>query len=390
MSQIKTHAKLSASGSSKWINCPGSIEAEAKVVKKQSTYQEEGILAHELADTCLKKRVDASTFIGKTISCKSDGKVLSTVVDKEMAKFVQEYLDYVLAFETKNSQLYTEDKVDFSNIAPEGFGTLDSAILDYDTGVCHIFDLKYGQGVEVSAIENTQGQLYALGFYNELKCLDVIKSFVIHIVQPRKWNFSKWEISLKDLIAFGEFAKKKAQEALTPGAKRVPGYKQCEFCNAKASCSALDKFTQEVISENFDNLDNVDSGKITDERVKLILDNKKLIESFLKAVEFKTFERLITGEKIPGYKLVEGKSNRKWIDGVEAKLIEKLGDEAFEKSIIGITAAEKKLNKKEVNDLTYKPKGKLTLAQESDKRPAVTPVIDDFTNLNDTDYEDEM
>jgi hypothetical protein len=390
MSEIKKHAKLSASGSSKWINCPGSIEAESKVVKNQSVYAEEGTLAHELADMCLKQKVDASTFIGKTIFVKSDGKTLSTVVDKEMAKFVQEYLDYVLSFETKNSQLYTEDKVDFSNIAPGGFGTLDSAILDYDSGVCHIFDLKYGQGVEVSAIENTQGQLYALGFYNELKCLDVIKSFVIHIVQPRKWNFSKWEISIKDLIAFGEFAKTKAKEALTPGAKRVPGYKQCEFCSAKASCTALDKFTQEVISADFDNLDNVDSDVITNERVKLILDNKKLIESFLNAVENKTFERLLKGEKIPGYKIVEGKSNRKWIDDAEARLIEKLGDEAFEKSLIGITAAEKKLNKKEVNDLTYKPPGKLTMAPESDKRPAVTSIIDDFINLNDTDYENEM
>ena len=382
MSEIKKHAKLSASGSSKWINCPGSIEAESKIVKKQSVYAEEGTLAHELADICLKKRVDTSTFIGKTISCESDGKVLSTVVDKEMAKFVQEYLDYVRSFETKNSQLYTEERVDFSNIAPDGFGTVDSAILDYDTGVCHIFDLKYGQGVEVSAIENTQGQLYALGFYNELKCLDVIKTFTIHIIQPRKYNLSSWEISVKDLLAFGEFAKEKAKEALTPGAKRVPGYKQCEFCNAKASCIALDKFTQEIISDDFDNLDKLYSGEITNERIKLILDNKKLIESFLNAVESRTLDRLVSGEKIPGYKLVEGKSNRKWIDGAERVLIEKLGDEAFEKSLIGITSAEKKLNKKEVNELTYKPKGKLTLTSESDKRVAITSVFEDFENLN--------
>jgi hypothetical protein len=382
MSQIKKHAKLSASGSSKWINCPGSIEAESKVPNKSSVYAEEGTLAHELADICLKAGVDTSAFISKEIHAESDNKVLSTIVDKEMAKFVQEYIDYVRSFETKNSQLYTEDRVDFSNIAPDGFGTMDSAILDYDSGVCHIFDLKYGQGVEVSAIENTQGQLYALGFYNELKCLDVIKSFVIHIVQPRKYNFSQWEISIEDLVAFGEFAKKKAQEALTPGAKRVPGYKQCEFCNAKASCTALDKFTQDIISADFDNLDEINIA-LTDERVKLILDNKKLIESFLNAVETKAFERLISGEKIPGYKIVEGRSQRKWIDGAEAMLIEKLGEEAFEKSLIGITAAEKKLNKKDVNDLTYKPPGKLTLAPESDKRPPVTSVSDDFENLND-------
>lgn len=382
MSEIKKHAKLSASGSSKWIFCSGSVEAESKVAKKQSVYAEEGTLAHELADMCLKKKVDSSTFIGKTITCESDGKVLSTVVDKEMAKFVQEYLDYVRSFETKNSQLYTEDKVDFSNITPDGFGTMDAAILDYDTGVCHIFDLKYGQGVEVSAIENTQGQLYALGFYNELKCLDIIKSFVIHIVQPRKYNYSEWEISLEDLIKFGEFAKQKAKEALTPGAKRTPGYKQCEFCAARHSCTALDKFTQEIISADFDNLDEIDSDKISDDRVKLILDNKKLIESFLNAVENKAFERLVSGEKIPGYKVVRGKSNRKWTDEAQAILIEKLGDKAFEKKLIGITEAEKQLKKKEVDELTYKPEGKLTLAPESDKRPAVTSVSEDFENLN--------
>lgn len=382
---MQKHAKLSASGSSKWINCPGSVEAESKIPynNKQSIYAEEGTIAHELADRCLKANVDTSTFIGKAISVESYGKVLSKVIDKEMGKFVQEYLDYVRSYKTCNSRVYTEDKVDFSNIVRDGFGTLDCAILDYDTGICHIFDLKYGQGVEVSAIENTQGQLYALGLYNELGYLDIIKNFVIHIVQPRKYNFSSWEISIDNLNKFGEFVKEKAEEALAPGAKRIAGYKQCEFCAAKASCSALDKFTQEIISLDFDNLDKANSESITDERVKLILDNKKLIELFLSAVENKTFERLVAGEKIIGYKIVEGKSNRKWTDDAEAKLIEKLGDEAFEKSLIGITAAEKKLNRKEVNDLTYKPAGKLTLASESDKRPAVTSATDDFENLND-------
>ena len=103
-----------------------------------------------------------------------------------MAHYVQEYLDYVRAHETKKTQLYTEERVDFSNIVPDGFGTMDAAVLDYDTGICHIFDLKYGQGIQVYSFENTQSQLYALGLLNELGFLDVIKTFRIHIVQPRK------------------------------------------------------------------------------------------------------------------------------------------------------------------------------------------------------------
>jgi len=340
ISKDKKHAKLSASGSSKWLNCAGSVEAESKIPNKQSVYAEEGTLAHELADICLKNYINSCALnndykspldrIGETIKCESDKKVISTVVTEEMAKFVQEYIDYVLAHETKNSQLYTEDRVDFSNIVPDGFGTMDAAILDYDTGICHIFDLKYGQGVPVDAVENTQAQLYALGFYNELKCLDVIKSFKIHIVQPRIFNYSSWEITLDDLFKFGEYASKKANEALSPNAPRIPGEKQCKWCNAKATCPALKKHTEDTILSSFEDLNkDIMFNELNDEQLKLILDNKKLIEDFLKSVEQHIYDRVLNGEKFEGYKLVEGRSNRKWIDDAEEVLKNKLGENAY-------------------------------------------------------------
>jgi hypothetical protein len=403
----KKHAKLSASGSSKWLNCAGSVEAESKIPNKQSVYAEEGTLAHELADMCLQNYINSCALnndykspldrIGETVKCESDKKVISTVVTDEMAKFVQEYIDYVLAHETKNSQLYTEDRVDFSNIVPDGFGTMDAAILDYDTGICHIFDLKYGQGVPVDAVENTQAQLYALGFYNELKCLDVIKSFKIHIVQPRIFNYSSWEITLDDLIKFGEYASKKANEALTPNALRTPGEKQCKWCNAKATCPALKKHTEDTILSSFEDLNNrsliitddvgkkpemiLDGKSLNDEQLKLILDNKKLIEDFLKSVEQHVYDKLLDGEKFEGYKLVEGRSNRKWVDNAEEILKNKLGEDAYEKKLIGITAAGKKLKKDEVEELTYKPEGKLQLVLASDKRKEVTKTIDHFDKI---------
>ena len=388
----KKHAKLSASGSSKWLNCAGSVEAESKIPNKQSVYAEEGTLAHELADICLKNYINSCALnndykspldrIGETIKCESDKKVISTVVTEEMAKFVQEYIDYVLAHETKNSQLYTEDRVDFSNIVPDGFGTMDAAILDYDTGICHIFDLKYGQGVPVDAVENTQAQLYALGFYNELKCLDVIKSFKIHIVQPRIFNYSSWEITLDDLVKFGEYASKKANEALSPNAPRIPGEKQCKWCNAKATCPALKKHTEDTILSSFEDLNkDIMFNELNDEQLKLILDNKKLIEDFLKSVEQHIYDRVLNGEKFEGYKLVEGRSNRKWIDDAEEVLKNKLGENAYEKKLIGITAAGKKLKKDEVEKLTYKPEGKLQLVPASDKRKEVTKTIDHFDKI---------
>lgn len=377
---MTAHAKLSASGSSKWLNCPGSVQAESTIPNISSKYAEEGTLAHELADQCLSSGINAEKYIGKTIIAYSGDKLSEFIVDVTMARFVQEYLDYVRSFENEHTQLYTEDRVDFSNIVPEGFGTMDAAIIDYKTGVCHIFDLKYGQGVEVTAEGNTQGLLYATGFYNEMKCLEVIKSFVIHIVQPRKYATSSWSVTLDQLEAFGVEAKRKAEEALKPDAVRVPGEKQCEFCRAKANCGALDKFTSSIISNDFENLE--DKQDLSEERIKQILDNKKLIESFLKAVEDRALETLMQGGNVLGYKLVQGRSNRVWADGAENELIAKLGDDAYEKKLIGITAAEKKLKKAEVDKLTIKPVGKLTLAPESDKRPAAKAISDDFDNLN--------
>ncbi len=388
----KAHAKLSASGSSKWLNCPGSIKAEEEFLTndpekaKSSIYADEGTLAHELADQCLKNEVNADHYLGKTIKCISNGVEISKIIDLEMVNFVQEYLDYVLSFETDDSQLYTETKVDFSNLVENGFGTCDATVIDYKTGICHIFDLKYGIGVEVSAIENTQGQLYALGLYNELKCLEVIKSFVIHIVQPRKYNYSSWKISLKDLVKFGEEVKQKALLALEENPIRIAGAKQCEWCKAKGSCSTLASFVEETISAEFDNLDEIKSNNLSDEKIKSILDNSKLILSFLKEVEDNAFTRIASGKELPGYKIVEGRSNRKWGEDAENILIEKLGkDKAFKSSLITITDAEKLLKKAEVDKLTIKPKGKLTLVPESDKRQAVTNIIDDFSNINENE-----
>ena len=288
MTKEKKHAYLSASGSAKWLNCPGSIKAESTIPNTSSVYAEEGTTAHELADICLKSTEEAIEYIDKEITYESDNKMVTKTIDSEMAKYVQEYIDYVLAHETNDSQLFTEDKVDFSNLVPNGFGTMDSAILDHNTGICHIFDLKYGQGIKVEASNNSQAQLYALGLLNELDGLDLIKSFVIHIVQPRVRNFSSWEISLEDLTKFGEFCKKQAELALTKDAPKVPGEKQCQWCRAKGSCKELMKFTEEVITGEFENLDKIESDVITDDQVRKILDNKKLKKEEMEELTYKS------------------------------------------------------------------------------------------------------
>jgi len=371
----RKHAKLSASSSAKWLNCPGSINAEKGYKNESSIYANEGTLAHELADLCLKTGNNTDFYIGKTVD------ETDALIDAEMAIYVQEYVDYVLSHETSNSCLFTEEKVSFDNVVPDGFGTMDAAIIDDNTSVCHVFDLKYGRGVKVSAIENTQAQLYAIGMLNELGFLDAIKSFRLHIVQPRINNIEYWDITCTDLIKFGEFVKERATLALSDNAKRVPGHKQCQWCRAKSDCKVLYNFTKEIVSSDFENLEDIDINVLNDNDKKNILDNKSLVELFFKSIESNVFETLISGKKFKGYKIVKGRSIRKWTDEAEPFLFKKLKSKAFEKKLIGITKAKTVLSKEDIEKLTYKPEGKLTLANEKDKRKAVEASNNLFENI---------
>ena len=380
--QERAHAELSASGSSRWLNCPGSVAAVRHYPEKPSSiYALEGTLAHELADTCLTNKEDAEKYIGK--------KILDQEIEKDMADYVQEYLDYVRSFETKSTFLFCEDQVQFSNIVKDGFGTLDAAIIDYDNDTTHIFDLKYGKGVIVDAEENTQAMLYALGLINELDFLGpVTKNFTIHIVQPRVPNFSSWSIDLVALKQFAKNAKKAADLALTPGAPRIPGEKQCQWCDAKKDCLELKKFTEDLITAEFSDLDEFDMNakekSLTDDQRREILKHSKLVAAFMAAVAEGVQERLENGESFEGYKLVEGRSQRKITDEGEVLLVKKVGKrKAYKSVLIGVTEAQKLTDKDFVDSITEKSAGKLTLAPETDKRPAATviPVVDEFESL---------
>ena len=368
----RPHAVLSASGSSRWLNCPGSVDAEKDIPNPSSSFALEGTLAHELADTCLKNKCDADDYVGKEIT--------GDIIQKDMASFVQEYLDYVRSYETANSTLYTEERVDFSNVVPDGFGTMDAAVILPD-GTCHIFDLKYGQGVVVSAENNTQGLLYAIGLHNYLDFLGGIEKFIIHIVQPRVSNYSVWEVSVDKLKEFAKWASKRAKLALSNNAPRIPGEKQCQWCRAKSNCLALSMHVQSVIMAEFDNeTELLDIADLTDGDKKAILDNTKLIETFLKAVKADVHSRIEQGQDFNGYKLVSGKANRKWTDNAHLELEKELGDDAYTKKPITITEAQKLLGKKRVDELTYKPTGSPTLVPSSDKRQSISyePVEDCF------------
>jgi hypothetical protein len=371
---MTTHAKLSASGSHRWLHCPGSIEAERSFPRTSSSAAEEGTAAHELAEIMLRTGNNCADYVGQQLLENT-----AYTVTEEMADYVQQYVDYVRSF---SGQHEYEQRVDFSEWVPEGFGTADALVLSDTT--LRVIDLKYGKGVLVEAFENTQGLLYALGAVSEYELIATVERIVICIVQPRRDHIDEWELTYDELQKWGEWIKQRAEDACKPEAPRIPGEKQCQWCAAKATCPALLKLTHETIGADFDNLDDLANPDVLpDERLKQALDVKKLVMSWFDAVEQHAFEKLEKGEPFPGYKLVEGRSLRQWADESEAeqKLLTLLDNAAYEKSLLSVAKAEKVLGKKrvgEIADLITKPKGKPTLAPESDKRPPIGATVDDF------------
>lgn len=306
--------------------------------------------------------------------------------DREMADYVRVYVDYVNSLIVDSDDFAIEQRVDYSDWVPGGFGTADAVVLRGQT--LHVIDLKYGMGVRVDAEENPQGMLYALGAYSCYSMITDIEDVVISIVQPRLDHISEWKINTRDLLKWAELAKQRAEATQEPDAPRQPGEKQCRFCKAKASCQALYDYTAKVLGSEFDDLDNMPKANtLTDEEMRAALDAKPLIEGWLGAIEKLAKQRLEDGDSFPGYKLVEGRSNRKWADEREAevKLIALLNDKAFSKpKIISPAQAEKALGKSraaEISSLIVKPQGAPTLAPESDKRPAVGVSEEDFGDL---------
>lgn len=380
---MAAHAKLSASGSHRWLACPASVAAEQGLPETRSSFANEGTAAHELAEIVLRTpQDDCAQWIGRVLP------ETEWTVDQEMADYVQQYVDYISYHVYKDSYAAYEVRVDFSDWIPGGFGTCDAMLITGNT--LHIIDLKYGKGVPVSPVENTQAMLYALGAYVDAVGIFEIKQVQITIVQPRVFDGEpqSWTISVEDLLRWGEWAKQRAEACLEPGAEFVPGDKQCQWCKAKPTCRALATMTEKTIMAEFEDISTPDAlmpvNRMTDAQIAEVLRAKALISSWLEAVEDRVVERLTEGEGFPGYKLVAGKANRRWSDETQAgvALFEMIGDAAYTQKLLSPTQAEKVLGRvraQEIASLVFKPQGAPTLVVESDPRPSVGGIsADDF------------
>ncbi len=372
MADEKTHAVLSASSSHKWLVCTPSARLEEKFPNKTSEYMAEGTLAHEIAEFKVKsyflEAIPKATYTRRLNKFKKEEHF-----DNEMLSHTDTYLEFIKGEAMKTNAkpfIAVEQRVDFSKYVPEGFGTADCILISGDT--LQVIDFKYGKGVKVEAEDNPQMKLYALGVLEQYGMFYNIKYVKMSIIQPRIDNISTYEISIDPLLDWGEkIVKPQAQKAFMGLSEYVQG-EHCKFCRAKGACEFRAKENIKVVEE----IQSDYNGVLTNGELGEILTKTDGIEQWLKDLRGYALEQLLKGEEIPGWKAVEGKSNRKIVDIDKAfEILEANGYEQailYEKKPITLTQLEKVVGKTKliqtIGDYIEKPKGAPTLAKESDKR----------------------
>ena len=371
----EVHARLSASGAHRWMACTPSVKLEEQFPDKSSEYAEEGTLAHSLAELII--RYNSHEVTKRTFSTRINKIRKEKLYGKDMEEYVSDYADTVWEIfnEAKAScpdaQLLAEQKLDFSEYVPEGFGTGDVVIIADD--MIQVIDLKYGKGVGVSAAGNPQLRLYGIGAYLEHSMLYDIRRVKLTIIQPRLEHVSTEELTVRELLKWAEEeVRPRAELAMKGEGEYQPG-DHCRFCKAKAVCRARSDYNQELAKFDFRNPDVLEEWEIGE-----VLTRAEELKSWAKDVtDYAYGQALDNGKKYEGWKLVAGKSNRKYLEeGKVADTLMKAGykeEEIYEKKLLGITAMEKKLGKKEFQDtlgkLVIKPEGNPVLVPDSDKRP---------------------
>lgn len=384
---MSKHAMLSASGAARWLTCTPSAKLEQQFPEAASEYAAEGTAAHELAELA------ARYWLNKISEPEYENKLAELskgpYYNAEMQEHANDYARFILnkfaaALErSPDAFVELEVKVNFSHWVKGGFGTSDCVIVT--DGVLEIVDLKYGKGHRVEAAGNPQMRLYALGALLRYYLLYDFTAVRMTIFQPRLSGVqSTDEISAAELLDWAEnYVKPRAKLAYTGKGVFAPSEEACRFCRAKERCRARAEHNLKLFDEAPDTL------LITPEEAGAILEKAADIQAWLSDLERLVSSTLLAGTPVTGWKMVEGRSNRKFAD--ERKVVEAMKAAGYnesllyERRLITLTQMEKDFGKKAVAealaDLIIKPQGKPTLAPEKDKRPEFKPeklVLDAF------------
>lgn len=375
MNYSKEVVRLRPSSSERWFHCTPSAAAEANVKDAGTDYAKEGTLAHALAAKALKEKTGEDTAsLDKEIA-----RLKEEFYNAEMQEYVDDYVRFVTGLAEEGSTLCVEIPLSFSPYIPEGKGTADAVVLYGDT--LHIVDLKYGSGVKVSAEDNTQMLIYALGAYDLYEVFGDIRRVRMTIYQPRLRNTATSEVSVEELLAWGRdiLQPLAAIAARGIGARKAGTW--CKFCKVKADCITRALESQRRWFEN------PDAEKLT---IKDLADLKpylKDIQEWATAINERALDLALKGTEIPGHKLVPGRSTRKILDteGAAAALTGAGVTDIYKpQELKTLTALEKEVGKKRLGeilgDLISRKEGAPTLVADSDRRRPLSGA-EDFDGL---------
>lgn len=367
------HALLSASSAHRWISCPPSALLSKKFDDVSSSFAQEGTDAHALAQYKLEKLLGINT--------KDPTKSLS-FYDEEMKGHAENYAIFVIeqVEKTKETcsdpQVLIEQKLDFSKYVPGGYGYVDCLIIA--DGTLTVIDYKYGLGIKVSAESNSQMFCYALGGLALFDGIYDIDNVHLIIYQPRRENISDYSISKSELIKWAEEVLAPTAQLAIKGEGEYKAGEHCQFCKAKATCRKRAEFNLELAKYDFEVPATLDNDEIAS-----ILTKADELVSWANDVKEYALKEALHGTKFEGFKLVAGRSNRKYTDEASvADIVIAAGKDPYEKKLLGITAMTALLGKNTFEDilgsLTFKPPGKPVLVTADDKRPEFNSAYEDF------------
>lgn len=360
------HAILSASASHRWLNCNPSARLELEFEDRETSAASEGTAAHALCEHKLKRK----------LKLRSERPV-SEYDNDEMEQYTDDYVDFVMGQVVRErrrdaeTQVLIEQRLDFSCYVPDGFGTGDCVIVS--KGRLHIIDFKYGQGVLVEAEENPQMKLYALGALREFGEKYQIKKVKMTIFQPRRENVSTWEITVARLKRWAEKdLRPKAEKAFKGEGEYCPG-EWCLFCKAAIKCRARAEEKLRLAQSEFKL-----PPLLTDAEIEDVLAKLPDIKKWAEEIQEYALQAALAGKQWHGFKLVEGRSVRKYADeDAVIKAAQSAGyTDIFKKTLLTITEMERLMGKQEfakiLGGLVVKPAGKPTLVADTDKREAIS------------------
>lgn len=373
---MSNHAVLSASASHRWLNCPPSVRLTEDMPDVTSEFAIEGIDAHELCAYLVEKA------LGRKARDPTDG---LTYYSEEMQNCAEEYRNYVME-QVEKAKGYSRDptvlieqRLDFSRWVPEGFGTGDCIIVA--DGLLQVIDYKHGLGVLVEAEHNPQMMCYALGALEMFDGLYDFDKVTMTIFQPRKNNISTFEMDKTELLSWAENELSPQAELAFKGEGELKSGKHCQFCKLKNICRKRAEDNLVLAKMEF-----ADPATLDYEDIAEILPKLDLLVSWANDIKAYALKEATEGHSIPGYKLVEGRSIRKFSDeAAVSQVVMDAGFNPYEKKLLTITAMTKLLGKKTFNDLLggliIKPSGNPLLVPIDDTRQEMNLAKNEFNEV---------